>query len=190
MRRKTLSTHRRERRGVVALWVILLTPVLMLMLFFVADIGKIWIARAELENALEAAALAGVRTWGEAAGGPTAAARNVAVEYASVNTVDGQLLVITDNLNVGAPPNENDSLTGNLVFGSATQAGTNWIFDSGTAPDCGAGRSYAIRAQAAAPVTSFCDGFLGLTFGPYEVQVETTAIYNCANNAPRLVATP
>lgn len=186
-RRAALESKRRG--GMVALWVILVTPALMLMLFFVSDIGKLWIARIELENALEAAALAGVRTWGEAGGGPTAAARTVAVEYASVNTVDGQLLVITDNLNVANPPNENDSPTGNLVFGSATQAGTNWIFDSGTAPSCNI-RSYAIRAQATAPVTSFCDGFLGLPFGPYEVEVETTAIYQCGLNLPRIVASP
>jgi Flp pilus assembly protein TadG len=162
----------------------------MLMLFFVSDAGKIWIARIELENALEAAALAGVRTWGEASGGPTAAARAVAIEYASVNTVDGQSLTITSNLNVANPPNENASTTGNLVFGSATPVGTNWIFDSGTAPDCGANRSYAIRAQAKAPVTSFSNGFLGLTFGPYEVQIETTVIYQCGADTPRIVASP
>lgn len=162
----------------------------MLMLFFVSDAGKIWIARIELENALEAAALAGVRTWGEAAGGPTAAARAVAVEYASVNTVDGQSLAIASNLNAGNPPNQNASPTGNLVFGSATQSGTNWIFDSGTAPNCGADRSYSIRAQAKAPVTSFCNGYLGLPFGTYEVEVETTVIYECGSNTPRIVASP
>jgi hypothetical protein len=131
-----------------------------------------------------------VRTWGEAGGGPTAAARAVSVEYASVNTVDGLRLVMSDNLNVANPPNENDTTTGNLVFGSATQAGTNWIFDSGTAPSCGSFRSYAIRAQAKAPVTSFCNGFLGLPFGPYEVEVETTVIYQCGLNMPRIVASP
>jgi Flp pilus assembly protein TadG len=186
--RSAFPSHRR-RGGIVALWVILITPALMLMLFFVSDIGKIWIARIELENALEAAALAGVKTWGEAGGGPTATARAVSVEYASVNTVDGLSLVITSNLNAANPPNENASTTGNLVFGSATQSGPNWIFDPGTAPSCGS-RSYAIRAQSTAPVTSFCNGFLGLPFGPYEVEVETTAIYQCVANTPRIVASP
>lgn len=181
----------RRRRAIVALWVILVTPALMLMLFFVSDIGKIWIARIELENALEAAALAGVRTWGEAGGGPTATARGVAIEYASVNTVDGQSLAITSNLNALNPPNENNLPTGNLLFGSATQSGNNWIFDPGTAPSCGSNRSYAIRAQATAPVTSFCNGFLGLPFGPYEVEIETTVIYQCGANPPcRIVASP
>jgi len=187
--RQSLRWRSSRRRGIVALWVILLLPVLMLMLFFVSDAGKMWIARVELENALEAAALAGVRTWGQGGGGPTATARGVAIEYAAVNLVDGQSLVLASNLNVGNAPNENDTLIGNLVFGSATQTGTNWTFNPAVAPNCGANRSYAIRAQATAPVTSFCNGFLGLPFGPYEVAAETTAIYQCNINTPRLVAT-
>ena len=180
----------RRRRGIAALWVILVTPAFLLLLCFVADIGKLWLARTELENGLEAAALAGVRSWGEASGGPTAAARGTAVEYAAANVAAGQTISIASNFGPLSPPNENASATGDLLFGSATQAGNAWIFDSNGTPDCNLGRPYAVRAQGSATVTSFSDGFLGMSVGPYAVSAETTAIYDCTLMQPRIVASP
>jgi regulator of PEP synthase PpsR (kinase-PPPase family) len=72
-----------------------------LLLCFVADIGKIWLARVELENGLEAAALAGSSVWGEACGGDTSLARINATNYAlahddgvDVNYDDAEVILV------------------------------------------------------------------------------------------------
>lgn len=51
------------RRGVATLWLILFLPVFLIALCVVVDVGTIWLARAELEDGLEAAAIAGVMVW-------------------------------------------------------------------------------------------------------------------------------
>ncbi len=43
----------RARRGVYTLWTILFLPALLLMFVFLVDIAQLWLARVELENALE-----------------------------------------------------------------------------------------------------------------------------------------
>jgi len=131
-----------QRRGVAALWLILVLPVLVLLLGLVIEIGNIWRARVELENALEAAALAAVKQWGDGGGGDTQLARNVAIAYAAANTVTGTPVVITDNY-LDPPPagfeNQNAAGTGNLIFGASTADTIPWVFDADEQPACGGG---------------------------------------------------
>ena len=49
------------------------------MFCFVLEAANMWLARAELENALESAALAAVKTWGDANGGSTFTPRQIGV---------------------------------------------------------------------------------------------------------------
>lgn len=134
----------RRRRGVAALWLILALPVLVILLGVVIEIGNIWLARVELENALESAALAAVKEWGSAGGGDTAVSRLVGVEYAKANRVTGTMVGIADNYDAVAPirPNQNEFCTGptaNLIFGAVTTTTQPWVFDAGVEPSCGAG---------------------------------------------------
>jgi len=134
--------RRRKRRGVAALWLILTLPVLLLLLAVVIEIGNIWLARVELENALESAALAAVKEWGDGGGGDTQTARNVAITYAGANTVTGTPVAITANY-LNPPPagfqNQNASCTGNLIFGTITEDTIPWVFDAYEEPSCGGG---------------------------------------------------
>src|SRR5690349_20496345 len=57
------------RRGVVTLWIVLAAPAMLLLLCVVADLGKVWLARAELTTALEAASITAVQAWGDNGGG-------------------------------------------------------------------------------------------------------------------------
>ncbi len=127
-----------------ALWLILALPVLVLLLGVVIEIGNIWLARVELENALESAALAAVKEWGSAGGGNTAVSRLVGVEYAKANTVTGTPAAITTNYDAVLPirPNQNELCTGptaNMIFGAITTTTRPWVFNADIEPSCGAG---------------------------------------------------
>lgn len=174
-----------RRSGVVTLWLILTLPVLLMLLVFLIEIANVWRARVELENSLEAAALAAVKEWKK--GSTDAQARAVGVTYAEANTVTGSPVTITDN-GGGGGVNGNDSATGNLIFGAVTTGAIPWVFDGSTAPNCGAGRDYGVRAQATVQVNSVAAGL-----GGYDVPllwVSATATARCACGAgtqPQLI---
>lgn len=127
------------RRGAATLWLLLVLPVLLILLCFVVEMGNVWLARAELEDSLESAALAAVKEWGDANGGSTFLPRRVGVHYAASNSVSGSPGGITNNYNVANSPNENANCNGDLVFGAVTDTSPNVIFNAGVAPVCGVG---------------------------------------------------
>jgi Flp pilus assembly protein TadG len=135
------SRFRRSRRGVSTMWTLLLAPAAVIFLCVVVDIANLWLARVELENALEAAALASVKEWGDANGAAlTLPARNVGVAYAAANQAGGPGGVSLDNNYLAANvPNENASCDGNLVFGAITSTSPTVVFNAGVRPSCGLG---------------------------------------------------
>ncbi len=178
--------RRRKRRGVAALWLILTLPVLLLLLAVVIEIGNIWLARVELENALESAALAAVKEWGDAGGGgDTETARLVGVEYGGANTVTGSPVGIGTNWNAGNTPNENADCAGNLIFGAVVTDVIPWVFDAGE--PAGGGQDPAVRAQATAPVNSVCCRLFGTVLPVFQVSACATAKYDCATKRTELI---
>lgn len=130
------------RRGVATLWLILLLPVLLILLCLVVEIGNLWLARMELEDGLEAGALAAVKEWGDTGGVVgTLPAREMGREFARANSVRGEEIVIDLN---HAPLNVNGNAalagpTANLVFGAVTSIDPTVVFDANVEPSCGAG---------------------------------------------------
>lgn len=149
LQRRLDFLSRRARRGVSLLWIIIAFPALILFLVFAVEIGNIWLARLELEQSLEANALAAVKQWAETGGGDTLMAREVGNDFSIANPVRGQDVDLTDmvlnsaftnganrlnydNSGVAANPNENLVCTdisdydsylqpGVMVFGAITQ---------------------------------------------------------------------
>ena len=104
--RNDLAGRHGSRRGISVMWLVIWMPVLLIMLAIVVNLANVWLARVELENALEAAALAASKEWGS--GGSTAIPRDVGVTYAEFNTVRGVPLEIATNLDPapsGSNPN-------------------------------------------------------------------------------------
>lgn len=140
-----------DRRGSATIWLIATLPVLLILFCFVINIAQQWLARVELENALEAAALAAVKEWGDAGGGDTLIPREVGIEYANLNRVRGFRVQIADNYDpvtggvnqnklcdvVKGPPPD-----GNLIFGAITRDDPEFpvTFNAGVRPSCAAGR--------------------------------------------------
>jgi Flp pilus assembly protein TadG len=184
------------RRGSATLWLVIWLPCLMAMFCALVGVANLWLARMELENAMEAAALAAVKSWGDAGGGDTLAPRHVGVGYAHADSVRRNPVVISDNYNAASAPNQNAQATvgmtpptGNLVFGAIDDSDPNNItFNAGIAPTCGSpNKRYGVRAQAIVPLPSLGFGsFLG-TISQYNVQAKATAMYDCASGRPKLV---
>ncbi len=145
-----------RRRGVATIWLILSLPIFAILLCAVLEVGNAWVARVELENSLEAAALAAAKEWGQnaAASGPgwTAGGRSRGMQLAAANTVREQSVTIASNLgtyDLGMNPNENKlcddvkgpPVDGNLVFGKIIENTLTGelTFDASEAPSCGAG---------------------------------------------------
>lgn len=154
-----------RRRGWAALWLVIWLPALLVMLSVLLGIANLWLARVELETALEAAALAAVKEWGDQGGGETFVPRQVGVEFAAANCVRGVPVAIDPNYDgplaalFGRPLvrlasvaavsacNQNrscglsDSPSGNLVFGAVHEDDPgNVTFNAGQCPSCSPGR--------------------------------------------------
>jgi hypothetical protein len=163
-------------------------PIFVFLFVGVVMIGNIWLARVELENSLEAAALAAVKEWGDAGGGDTLIPRNVGVDFAAANTISGVPVEIATNYDYdGVTGNVNQNLLcfptkpdpvlglppgGNLVFGAVTieNPGTPEeyvIFDAGTRPSCGAGEViFDVSGQGKKGTNT--DNWWGVSFRPTE----------------------
>ena len=98
----TLKVAAREDRGAVAVIVAVFMIVAMILLAFVVDRGRIYVERAQLQNAVDSAALAAVQ---ETCANPindASVVRQVAVDYAANN---GVILTVADT-GVGIPAEE------------------------------------------------------------------------------------
>ena len=146
--RRGLRSDRRSRvlnsrAGLATLWLVLMLPLVLLLLGFVIEIGNLWLARAELENALESAALAAVKEWGDAGGvGGTLVPRQVGQTFAAASTVRGNSVVIGLNRTAATAANPNENLDGTFptaqqIFGAITSSSPTVVFKAGVAPACG-----------------------------------------------------
>ena len=141
-----IRSGRRPPRGVVALWTLLMIPVLVVLFAVVVEGVHLWLARVELENALEASALAAVKEWAESTSGVQAGwtnnARLVGQQYAAANTINQTPVVIGDNTGPFDPttnPNENGPCDGNLVFGAVIENDPEYVVGSYQKPSCTSG---------------------------------------------------
>jgi Flp pilus assembly protein TadG len=126
--------------------------VLLTILYVVIQVAQLWLAREKLENAIEAAALAATKQWGDTGGGSAnvAAAQARGEAYAMANTVNGVPLDLT---NAAIAP----SVT--WQFGSATRRHTAYAFNA----DPTATSRLAVVLQTTFTVTSLFQQLFGET---------------------------
>lgn len=122
--------RRGKRPGISTIWVIPSLPAVMTIVVMVVDVGRVWLARSELKNALDAAALSGIKTWGE--GGTTAQARADANDAMSANTILGTTATL--DITEGGCTNGNVASTGEVVLGVVTDNAGVFTFDCNQLP--------------------------------------------------------
>lgn len=99
-RRTTPETGRSNRRGITAVWLILVAPLLVIVLGLVLNIGFRWLGRAEIRNAAVSGAQAGAQAWGQAKEDKPesrASAIAAAEQFTQANTVTGGARVPDDS---------------------------------------------------------------------------------------------
>lgn len=172
------------RRGWTSLWLVVWLPVLLALFCGLIAVANLWLARVELENGLEAAALAAVKEWGDQGGGDTHYPRQVGIEFAAANGVRGQHLDLESNyagslasrdgkprirLVTAAPTGCNQNLTcdldgGHLIFGAIDDSDPdNVIFNAGVCPSCPLGH-VLIDASAQGATSLQQDNSWGVAF--------------------------
>ncbi|NLX97708.1 MAG: hypothetical protein GXY83_16195 [Rhodopirellula sp.] len=118
---------------------------MLLLVLVVLEIGNMWNARVELHTALEAAALAGAKQWGEAVNKDTLNPRQVALDYAEANTIgkrrlnDGHFDLLANydpNANPASNPNQNLTGIGNVLIFGAVSLNHPFSFNANIAPQC------------------------------------------------------
>lgn len=171
-------SHRRRqsrRRGATTLWVIVSIPVFLILLCFVIEIGNLWLARIELENAVEASALATVQTWKSTT--DTSLARIRGREIGLANCVRGTSVALDLNQGAGANGNATCGPDGEIVLGRIIDAGLV-VFIADIPP----GTDFGVRATKTQSVTSLCTNLFSLPTVQFEISARTFAI--CDGSAP------
>lgn len=173
----------RRRPGIAIAWLVIWGVVFLTMLCFAVEIGTIYLAQSELETAMEAAALAGVREWNDS--GDASSARSFAVSYAAFNNVNDQGVPLDRNDGLPpADPNGNHACNGDLVLGVVSGPDcNNYDFDPSQAP---AGSNHGVHAEKRLQINSVCGQLFHLPLGPYSIHAHATAALE-AGGAPRLV---
>jgi Flp pilus assembly protein TadG len=161
----------RPRRGSAVVWILVATPAILVLFMVVLSLASIWQARAELQNAVEAAALAGAKFWGDNADTPAnrTSARLAAQALYQSNTVFGKLVTIATNDNPSAT-NNNASTSGPILLGNLTSS----TLQVNQTP--GAVNERACYVIATASVTPLLQG-LGV-LGPFTVKASAVAVYS------------
>ncbi len=135
-----------QRRGIVTVWMAVVGLAILLLLAIASDTAYVYLAGHQLQNAADAAALAGVRELKYS----TATAVQKAVDIAAANKAGG--------LPVQLAANAGNSDGGDVVYGHYTRGATN-PFVAGAAPY----NAMKIKARRTSDSPA---GALNLVFGP------------------------
>ncbi len=183
------SRHARSlhtlRRGIATIWVLAALPVVLTLLVMIVDGGNLWVARMELRNALDAAALSAAKTWGE--GGTTAQARLDAHDAFNSNTILGSQYSLSTVETIGCGNgNSSPSANAEILLGSIATIGTGFRLDIMATPVCPGG-TFGVRTRKSLSVPSIAHAFLGLSVNPYQVTCESYAQFACSSGPPQVI---
>ncbi len=161
-------------RGSVTVWTLLCVPLVLTVLAVMVEVNRLWQARVQLENALEAAALAAVQEWSDRGGGveEVAAAQAMGLAYARANTIHGVPVEL-----------ENAEMTSGAAwhFGRVTARGTGYDFRP--APDSPG--DLAVLLEARVRVARLLKPLLGSSIGETTVAARVAASYDDSAAPPR-----
>lgn len=182
------------RRGIATYWIIGLVPAALALTVLLTDYGNVWLAREELENAVEAGALAGAKQWGDRSNAGAAGianrtlAHNAAKTYAEANTILGQTFTVNANNNVAAT-NNNNVCPGDVLLGRVLLVGAGPFYDFNASVSPGASPAFATRRGCRVSATTTVNSlWVGFGVGPYTIRATAVARY-AGGGAAKLIST-
>ncbi len=176
-----IDKNSESRSGIITFWAIVSIPIFLCVLCVVLEVGNLWLARIQLKNALESAALAGVKHWGDNGGGDTQASRIVGNAFASSLVINGtpvDLSVIDNTLNydVANSGNQNETCDGLLVFGSIIDDSPEYVFDACETAGCGLPFVIAIDVTSHGNLNSGNNNEWGISIQPTQPGPSTVSV--------------
>ena len=133
-----LPEWNRKKRGIATLWTILTLGIFVLLICYVVEAGRLFLARQQLVTSLESAAMAAAKDWCQTRPEDgTLGSRQVAIDFAAANPVLGQTVTLDSNYAPGDLPNENASCDGDLVYGALSKESPEVVFDTTQPAGCG-----------------------------------------------------
>ncbi len=166
---------KRVRRGmVITIATLLVLPILLTLLFLVAEVAHLWQARMQLENALEAAVLAAVQDWGSRGGGRQnlEAAMAAGRAMAEANAVQGAVVRLSEPGSVARAV---------WTFGTMVPTDHGWRF----IPDPDAQGRCAVKLQVAMRTPRLCRAVAGKRLGEVTIAAATAAYFDAGATPPR-----
>jgi Flp pilus assembly protein TadG len=188
-------TPRLDRRGAVLVWFVMIVPLMLLILVGLTDYAGMSLARIELQNAVDAAALSAIKSWSHAE--PSAAATEAATLFAA-NPVIGQTLGGHDTGQAVATVLTQQTSDDPAVVIDGALFGI-WVDQHGTLLFRPSADQPADSASASTPATpmvlfrktiqvhGITRGWLGGTLGPYVTSAEAYARLDPVTGRPQLV---
>lgn len=130
-----------NRRGIAILWLIIWGSLFLTFFCVVLEVATLWQAQVEINNAMDSAALAAVKEWGDSGVGSTQVPRDSGVAYTEANPILGVTYSPGTNYTMPGPgnPNGNATNTGNFVFGSINGITDPITFNGNADVSCAAG---------------------------------------------------
>ncbi|MBI1348148.1 hypothetical protein GC163_17880 [bacterium] len=179
----------RQRRGAVLVWFVFIIPLMLMILLALTDFSGASMAKIELRNAVDAAALSAVKTWDR---GDLAAAAYDAEAVLNGNIQSSAIMsrAVTESSTQTDLP----SIATVITFGSVTAKNGQSVFTPGNLDPMmlvGEGDTLAcqrcVMIQKTLNVPSIGGTWLGVSFGPYTVTTESFARICPRQNTPQLV---
>ncbi len=189
------------RRGTVLVWFVLIVPMMMLILFALTDYATMSLARVELKNAVDAAALSGVKSWTQQ--GASAAERDAEVIFAA-NTVISPITSpaasgigasgvtrVAEVRETTAGADVATAISG-IFLGYVEDSDSRHIFhdlssaaDLALPTDVTFARCVCVRKTI--QVASLTSNWLGVSLGPYVITADSFARVHPETGEPQLV---
>lgn len=172
-RRIAMTTRALQRRGAVTLWTIVCMPLLATIFWGVLEVGYLYQARVEAENATDAAVLAAVQAWGDRGGQARniRAAEKAGKDFARANAIHGRPVDLDDSMIASSAA---------WSFGRAKPGKSGFDFTAN--PD--ATDQLAVVLEATVRVRGFWMSVLGPSDST--VSVASAAVFEPSETGPRV----
>lgn len=175
-----------NRRGAVLVWFVMIVPLMMLILIGLTDYAAMALARVELKNSTDAAALSAIKSWSDLN-------RDAAIQDGHIAVFANPVITRTSATTAASDlTSADESHRVEFVFGGTVDMdGMRTFHELPGLSDIeqvqALGMTPGLRVRRTVRVLGFAGNWLGVDFGPYVVTTESFARMCPEQNVPQLM---